>query len=136
LADPIGREIPRYDPPVLCGVWFQDSNEHCSYQCTPLSDGDGRYRLIAYDAPKGEKRSVDQRVGDDVWINVHGFLDPLQLDRLPSATNRDTRTCTLYFSDGKQKRVVPEKKTAQTMQCFFVRLIDQAQKTICDKEEQ
>lgn len=124
LAEPIGREIPRYDSPVLCGVYLCSEKAGCSYQCTAWDDTAKTYRLIAYDAPKREKRSLDKFVPVDAWDAVRDDLVHLQLELCPSGTSRDAVRCTLYYTDGKQKTVVPDRKTAQKLQERFLRLID------------
>lgn len=119
LAEPIGRKIPRYDPPVLCGVYYENEKAKCSFQCTAWSGTEDVYRLIVYGITSG-----DARVPISVWNEVRAFLEPLHLDRLRRAERDDTVKCTLYFTDGKQKRVAPDRKTANRMQSFFARISD------------
>ncbi len=133
LAEPIGREIPRYAPPVLCGIFFQNEKERCSYQCTPWSDGEDVYRFIVNDHPKNSRRSLYERIPSSVWDAVAAFTEPLHAERFPTAGSGDRVFCTLYYSDGKQKRVVPDKRTVEKLQSYFAGLTDRIQSEILQK---
>lgn len=127
LANPTGRDIPRYDPPVLCGIYYQNEKERCSYQCTPWGDGEDGYRFIVYDTCNKQSRSLYEHVPDSVWNEARMFAEPLYLDRFPSGSFQDKVSCTLYYSDGKQKRVVPDKAACATLLTGFTALAERVQ---------
>lgn len=135
LAEPIGREIPRYAAPKLNGVYFSDLKSDRSYQCTPNSGDDG-YRFIANDDVKKEKRSVYRRVPTRTWEEVCAYLKLNDLEQFPKSAAHDTVTCTLYFSDGRQRRVAPDSKTAKKLKEFFADLMDRIQSENDNKGEQ
>lgn len=125
LADPQGREIVWYEAPVLCGVVFRDEGKGISYQCTPWTGAEGGYRFIAYYTEGGEQRSLDLFSGEDVWQQTAAFCLPLELETFPRGGSSDKVTCSLYFSDGKQLCVKPDRAAAKALREGFAALTAQ-----------
>jgi|GEM_PF-710956 len=122
LADPQGREIVWYDPPVLCGVYFRDETQDVSCQCTEWDGPDTGYRYIAHFPENGERLSVDQHVGAAAWEAAKAFCEPLALEQFPAGTYENKITCTLYYSDHTQKCVKPDAAAAAALRESFAAL--------------
>ena len=125
LADPIGREIVWYDPPKLCGIYFRNEKKGYSYQCTPVDNTQEAYYCFFYFRENGERASLDRRIDREGWQKVYDFCEPLGLDAFPSGSStKDPLTCSLYYDDGTQKTVIPDKDTTAKLLAFFEEMRD------------
>ncbi len=125
LADPRGREVVWYEPPVLSGIWFHSDRAHFSYQCTPWSGEEGDYDWIVHTGSGAEAQYLQEYVDASFWQRVRTFCEPLRLERFPSGSYRDDLSCTLYYSDGTQRCVIPDRVTARALRVFFAALAEQ-----------
>ncbi len=132
LADPIGREIPRYDPPELIGFTIIQSGsifaKDYSFQLTQGSSDiygeDAPYELFAHFTPPGQKSQKDLSnwvVADAVWDDFSTFAREIGLEEQPDGDS-GRLYCNLYYSDGKQKKKKLDKKTAELIREYFTDL--------------
>ena len=106
LAEPIGRDIPRYEAPRLKGIYF------CS-----------KPRLFA-------ERSYNGRVDAQAWEDIATVCQGLNVEALPKRSSRkETGTSlTLYYSDGTQTTYQPDKDTLKALRTYFAALVASQQK--------
>ena len=109
LAEPIGREIPRYEPPELTGVYLSAGGY--SYQCTAFGGG---HRYIVYD---GSVR-IDRMIPEQDWRKIRAYLGCFDWEQM-SREGEDGTAVTLYYSDGKQPRYKKIGKTAESIRAFL-----------------
>ena len=136
LAEPIGREIPRYEAPVLKGIYFWSKprlfGEKFSYQCTPVDNDnlDGEFYLFAYWNEGLAERSCNARVDAQAWADIAMVCEGLNVEALPKRSSRkETGTSlTLYYSDGTQTTYQPDKDTLKALRTYFAALVASQQK--------
>lgn len=136
MAEPIGREIPRYEAPCVTGIYFWKKpllwGQKYSYQCTPVDSADptGEYYLFAYYDENGAERSCTGRVDAQVWKDIATVCEGLNVEALPERSSRkETGTSlTLCYSDGTQIAFQPDKDTRKALQTFFAALVSSQQK--------
>lgn len=122
LADPIGREIVWYDAPVLNGIFFHSEEEDYSFQFTYFESEDNYYFIARYNDADG-KTDVSRHVSVDEWPPAGAWFASLGLEDFPSGWSfHDPVTVTLYYSDGRQTTVQPDRDTAAKMADYFVAL--------------
>ena len=136
LADPIGREIPRYDPPELEGFYIGQNgslfSKEYSFQFrrgpSAVSGEDAPYILIAYFYPSGQSQMVRREwtVPDAEWDAFAAFAQEKGLE-----AQRDGRSkkmdCTLYYSDGKQQGKKLDRETANAIREYLTGLAQRLQ---------
>ena len=131
LAEPIGREIPRYEAPRVSGIYFWSKprlfGEKFSYQCTPVdeTDLDGEFYLFAYWDEGFTERSHNGRVDAQAWADIVMVCQGLNVEALPKRSSRkETGTSlTLYYSDGTQTTYQPDKDTLKALRTYFAALV-------------
>ena len=131
LADPIGREIPRFDPPELIGFYIDQSgglfSPEYSFQFTQESsvvyEEDAPYILYARFTPPGRNEAVwcDWTVPDAMWDDFAAFAREIGLENQPDGRSKKLE-CTLYYSDGKQTGKTVSQETAKQIQEYFTEL--------------
>ena len=130
LAEPIGREVPRYEPPELCKIYF--TRDHrinrkrdysfqlhwTAYEEVP------HWELICYLGPGLDGETIRLEQAD--WDAFSSFAESTQLEYFPEPTKNDKRfTCTLTYTDGTYKKIVLNDETEQQLKQFFFDLIEQ-----------
>jgi len=132
LADPIGREIPRYEPPELCKIYFTrdhriNRKRDYSFQLHWTAyEEDPHWELIYYLGPGLDGGRVGLEQAD--WDAFLTFAEATQLEYFPEPTKNDKRfTCTLTYTDGTYKNIVLNDETEQQLKQFFFGLIEQKQ---------
>ena len=140
LADPIGREIPRYAPPELNGFYIGQSgtifSKAYSFQFdqgpSAVYGEDAPYILQAKFIPPGQKRESWRNwvVPDEDWDAFAAFLEEINLEnQLDGRTEKPT--CTLYYSDGKQQGKKLDQETARQVRDYLtemaLRLLEEQQ---------
>ena len=131
LAEPIGRDIPRYEAPRVSGIYFWSKprlfGEKFSYQCTPVdeTDLDGEYYLFAYWDEGLAERSHNGRVDAQAWADIVTVCQGLNVEALPERSSRkETGTSlTLYYTDGTQTTFQPDKDTLKALRAYFAALV-------------
>lgn len=128
LAEPIGREIPRYEPPELCKIYF--TRDHrinrkrdysfqlhwAAYEEVP------HWVLIYYLGPGLDGGRVALEQAD--WDSFSSFAERSQLEYFPEPTKNDKRfTCTLTYTDETYKHIVLNDETEEQLKQFFMDLI-------------
>lgn len=132
LADPIGREIPRYEPPELCKIYFTrdhriNRKRDYSFQLHWTAyEEDPHWELIYYLGPNFDGGRVGLQQAD--WDAFLAFAEATQLEYFPEPTKNDKRfTCTLTYTDGTYKNIVLNDETEQQLKQLFFGLIEQKQ---------
>lgn len=128
LADPIGREIPRFDPPELIGFFLGQSGgllaQEYSFQLTrgpSLVYGENApYILYASFTPPGQEQVIwrDWMVADDMWDHFAAFAREISLEDQPDGRSKKP-VCTLYYSDGKQQEKKLDQETAKQLREYL-----------------
>lgn len=131
LAEPTGREIPRYDPPELCGIYIGHSywrhSKDYSFNLNPDSKSDDPenpgYILYARFHITGEGDSVSYTltVPDEEWEAFKEFAQELELENCPDG-KAEKPYCTLYYSDGKQQRKELDANTEKQLRQYLTEL--------------
>lgn len=136
-VNPVGREIIYYDAPVLTGIYFGQGDswsgkkDNYSYQLTLKNsagqekeeDADMEWRFNAYYSEDGERKSLNTYATKETWLSARVKCEELKLDSFPETTSREKTFATLYYSDGKQITVKPDKKTIKELQTYFESLV-------------
>ena len=132
LADPIGREIPRYEPPELCKIYFArdhriNRKRDYSFQLHRTDYEEApHWELIYYLGPGLDGGRIGLEQAD--WDAFLAFAEAAQLEHFPEPTKSDQRfTCTLTYTDGTYKNIVLNEETEQQLKQFFFDLIEQKQ---------
>ena len=131
LADPIGREIPRYAPPELSGFYMGQSgalfSKDYSFQFdrgpSVVYGEDAPYILRARFTPSGRKQEIwsDWAVSDEEWDAFTAFAEEIRLEEQPDGSS-EKPACTLYYSDGKQQQKKLDQETAKQLRAYFTEL--------------
>ncbi len=131
LADPIGREIPRYAPPELMGFYIGQSgalfSKDYSFQFDrELSDVHGEdapYVLYARFTPPDRNREIwgQWTVPDTMWDDFAAFAREIGLEDQPDGRS-EKLNCTLYYSDGSQQGKKLDKKMADQIRDYLMQL--------------
>lgn len=131
LADPIGRDIPRYTPPVLCGIRMEQSGTLFSKAYVFALGRDAS-------APEGEEapytyrarfsrfgqppvRLRQQKVPAALWEDFAAFAAKIGLEGQTTAL-WEKPCCTLYYADGSHKRKKLDKETAAQIREYLENL--------------
>lgn len=132
LAEPIGREVPRYEPPELCRIYFTRDyrvkrERDYSFQIHWAAyEEDPHWELIYYLGPGLDGGRVGLEQAD--WDAFLTFAEATQLEYFPEPTKNDKRfTCTLTYTDGTYKNIVLNDETEQQLKQFFFDWIKQKQ---------
>ena len=131
LADPIGREIPRYAPPELSGFYMGQSgtifSKDYSFQFDQGSSDvygeDAPYILRVRFTPPGQQQEIwrDWAVPDEEWDAFAAFVEEINLeDQLDGRTEKPA--CTLYYSDGKQQQKRLDQETAKQIRAYLTEM--------------
>ena len=131
LADPIGREIPRYAPPELSGFYMGQSgtifSKDYSFQFDQGSSDvygeDAPYILRARFTPPGQQQEIwrDWAVPDEEWDAFAAFVEEIDLEeQLDGRTEKPA--CTLYYSDGKQQQKKLDQETAKQIRAYLTEM--------------
>ena len=113
LADPQGREIVWYEPPVLCGATYINSKTHCSFQCNWWgSTADEGYRFITRFTEDGEEVDVYDQTDSAVWEKAFDAFCRIDPDKFEYGSYTDDISLSLYYSDYSQKSLKLNKQTA------------------------
>lgn len=131
LAEPIGRDIPRYEAPRVSGIYFWSKprlfGEKYSYQCTAVdhANPDGEFYLFAYWNEGLAERSCNGRVDAQAWADIVTVCQGLNVEALPKRSSRkETGTSlTLYYTDGTQTTFQPDKDTLKALRAYFAALV-------------
>ena len=131
LADPIGREIPRYATPELSGFYMGQSgalfSKDYSFQFdrgpSVVYGEDAPYILRARFTPSGRKQEIwsDWAVSDEEWDAFTAFAEEIRLEEQPDGSS-EKPACTLYYSDGKQQQKKLDQETAKQLRAYFTEL--------------
>ena len=125
-ADPQGRKITYYDAPVLNGIYAVNGNSmsgnegEFSFQFTKIPDEEN-WRICFYYGKEGERQSFIAEAGKEEWKKVYEFCCSLNVENLPAKSRSGECCMTLFFSDGTQKKVKPDRKAAESMYAFFAK---------------
>lgn len=132
LADPVGREIPRYDPPELIGFYIDQSgtlfSQDYSFQFSrgpSLAYGeDPPYIIYARFTPPDQNQALwrEWTVPDAMWDDFAAFAREIHLEEQPDGSSK-TPNCTLYYSDDKQQEKKLDQETARQIQAYFTQLV-------------
>ena len=131
LADPIGREIPRYDPPELIGIYIYQCgalfSPDYSFQFTQepsvVYGEDAPYVLYTRFTPPGQNKVIwrDWIVPGGMWDDFAAFAREIHLEEQPDGRSK-TLDCALYYSDGRQTRKKLDTATAKQIREYFTKL--------------
>lgn len=131
LADPIGREIPRYDPPELIGFYISQSetlfSQEYSFQLTRgpslVYGEEAPYILYSRFTPPGRDQALwrDWTVPDALWDDFAALAREIGLENQPDGRS-EKLCCTLYYSDGKQQSKKVDRETAEQIREYFTEL--------------
>ena len=124
LAEPVGREIIWYDAPKLCGIYYSyttNKRNKCSYQCTlkNIKDTEGERWYFSHSTVNGKEKSVSTTIYKDTWQIIADKLETVGIEKIPQGKKGQNAYCTLYFTDGKQCSVYPDKKMMNELKEFF-----------------
>lgn len=133
LADPQGREIPRYESPRLDEIYFTrkyrlNNKRDFSFQLhyTAYDETDPHWELIYYLGKYGAVDNGHIRMEEAHWDAFLALAEQLQLEYFPEATRTDDFfTCQLSYSDEKYKHIVLNDETEEQLKQFFMNLINQ-----------
>ncbi len=127
IANPIGREIVYYDAPELNGFFISRGDSHSgkasdfSYQCTVKNEE--KWYFFSYFGKDGVPSSLSTYVGEDIWKEIAEKCAELDLESAKDGSSKDKTYAVLYYSDGKQRTIKPDKKTVKELQIFFEELV-------------
>jgi hypothetical protein len=113
LAEPIGREIKWYEPPVLCGATYINDKTACSFQCNWWGNtADEGYRFITRFTENGEKIDIYDQTDSAVWEAAYDAFCRIDPDKFEYGSYKDDMTLSLYYSDHSQRSLKLDKNTA------------------------
>ena len=131
LADPVGREIPRFDPPELVGFYISYPetlfSKEYSFQLdrgpSIVYGEDAPYILRARLTLPGQNRVIwrDWTVTDAVWDDFAAFVRETGREEQPDGRSEKPH-CTLYYSGGAQKGKKLDKQTAEQVRDYLTEL--------------
>ncbi len=135
IADPVGREIIYYEAPTLVGIYFYDEGsgltkkEAFSYQMTNIAKEDepDMWMLYASYTVDGETKHFSEEISADEWPKVQSLCGELQVESLPQNVRDSKKSMTLYFSDQRQKMVLPDDNTLNVLREYFEKLVNELQ---------
>lgn len=119
IADPKGREIRWYDPPYLRGVYYYDEKTGFSFQCKPNDEDESDYRLIVYMNGIGGEGRIDDNTGKEFWDKARPAFEWLDPSRYEDGSYNDRIALSLYYSDGTQKTIKPDKKSVDIIESYL-----------------
>ena len=131
-ADPIGREIPFYDPPQIAGVYVYEkargSKLRHSFQMSlktmPDHYDEGWYFFAYYPGGDGKELNLTKEVSEELWRPVMEKCADLGIPASPVVSRGDDRGCTLYYSDGRQISYDLSEEQMQELLRFFDEYIE------------
>lgn len=118
LADPKGREISWYEPPYANGAYYRNEKSGFSFQCNRLDDEGRDYRLIVYFNGIGGD-SIDDKVGVEIWEKVWPAFAWIDMSKFEDGSYNDKIALSLYYSDGSQKTIKLDKKSADIIEPYL-----------------
>ena len=120
-AEPKGRKIEWYDPPGITGAYYSNDKSGFSFQCTPWDKKNNGYRLIVYfNGFAGDR--IDDHVADDVWEQALPAFAWLDVKKFEDGSHNDKISLSLYYSDGSQKSLKLDKKSADIIEPYLRQL--------------
>ena len=125
LAHPTGRKIEWVEPPVLSGATYINDTTDMSFQCNwwnlPEGPKEG-YRLIVRFEEGGENISIYDQTDDAVWNAAKPAFAWLNPDDFEHGSYKDKIMLSLYYSDGTQKSLKLDKKSAESIEPYLRQL--------------
>ena len=125
LAHPTGRKIEWVEPPVLSGATYINDTTDMSFQCNwwnlPEGPKEG-YRLIARFEEGGENISIYDQTDASIWEAAKPAFAWLNPDDFEHGSYKDKIMLSLYYSDGTQKSLKLDKKTAEAIEPYLRQL--------------
>jgi hypothetical protein len=117
LADPKGREIKWYEEPYVTGIYYWNSKESYSFQCTRKNAASDRnYDLFIHDERNKEKTYASKTVTKAFFEEIRPVFAWIDTsDRKGSRFDKKTGV-TFYYSDGTQPSFEIEKKYADVIE--------------------
>ena len=134
LADPQGREIPRYDKRQLNEIYMRreyrlNKGKNYSFQLHLVDFIEGQepyWELIYYLGEWGVGPYGSVPLEDSAWDDFLTLAETTQLEYFPAQTKSDDRfRCTLYYTDESCRYILLNEKTEQVLYDFFMGLIPQ-----------
>lgn len=125
-VNPIGREIIYYEAPELNGFFITQGDSHSgkasdfSYQCTVKNEEE--WYFFSYFGKDGVPSHLSTCVGEDIWKEIAEKCAELEVESAKNGNSKDKTYAVLYYSDGKQRIIKPDKKTVKELQVFFEEL--------------
>ena len=125
LAHPTGRKIEWVEPPVLSGATYINDTTDMSFQCNwwnlPEGPKEG-YRLIVRFEEGGENISIYDQTDASIWEAAKPAFAWLNPDDFEHGSYKDKIMLSLYYSDGTQKSLKLDKKTAEAIEPYLRQL--------------
>ena len=125
LAHPTGRKIEWVEPPVLSGATYINDTTDMSFQCNwwnlPEGPKEG-YRLIVRFEEGGENISIYDQADASIWEAAKPAFAWLNPDDFEHGSYKDKIMLSLYYSDGTQKSLKLDKKTAEAIEPYLRQL--------------
>lgn len=122
---PVGREIVWYGEPVLDGIHVASGDSssgrkgNFSFQCTRKNEEEWWY--FAYFGLDGNPVSLSLTVDESCWSVIDEKIKALDIESLKKGEKME-KYITLYYSDGKNVNVLPDKKLLNELESFFTEL--------------
>lgn len=134
LADPRGREIPRFDQPELQQLiltrhhWLGRHRDY-AFQIgwAAYDPADPHWELICALGEDGAVSRSRLRLEDADWAALLELTAVLQLDSCPDAPSESRLTCSLRYSDGSRREIRLSKDAEQRLKAFFFNLMEQTE---------
>ena len=125
LANPKGRKIEWYEAPTLSGATYINDTTDMSFQCNwwnlPEGPKEG-YRLIVRFEEGGENISIYDQTDASIWEAAKPAFAWLNPDDFEHGSYKDKIMLSLYYSDGTQKSLKLDKKTAEAIEPYLRQL--------------
>ena len=134
LADPQGREIPRYEKRQLDEIYITrkyklNQKKNYSFQLHLvdfIEDQEPYWELIYYLGEWGVGPYGTIPLEDSVWDDFLTLAESTQLEYFPEQTKSNDRfRCTLYYTDETCRYILLNEKTEQALYDFFMGLTSQ-----------
>ncbi len=75
----------------------------------------------------GETKHFSEEISADEWPKVQSLCGELQVESLPQNVRDSKKSMTLYFSDQRQKMVLPDDNTLNVLREYFEKLVNELQ---------
>jgi len=135
LADPQGREIPRYEKRQLEEIWITrdhrfktDRDYSFQFYWAEYDEADPHWELTYYLGKHGETANGRIRLEQANWDAFLAFAADLQLEYYPEPQKDDKWfTCKLRYTDGRNKYLQLSSETEKKVEAYFLKLVAQKQ---------